>query len=63
MKRFWCMLGFHRWTKWEQFTLHVKVLPGRLAPQNLQGKILDTEEHWQGRHCVRCHRKQEERVR
>jgi hypothetical protein len=44
----------HEWTKWEQFKQLMKVY--------LKGHILDSEDIWQKRKCVKCGKEQREEI-
>ena len=56
------MCFFHKWTKWEQYTEEGKMILGRLAPKNVQGKEVNYCEKRQRRRCIKCNKVQDELV-
>jgi hypothetical protein len=57
-----CWLGFHRWTRWEQYDFEEQFMPGRIAPKAQQGLVLTRIVRRQWRHCVLCNTEQDRAV-
>ena len=57
------MCIIHKWTKWEQYIEKGRMVMGRIAPKNIQGKEFGYEEVRQKRHCEKCNKEQDERVK
>ncbi len=54
---------WHRWAKWEKYELKYVFVPGRNAPEKVQGKELNCMDLRQKRCCEKCGRWQDELLR
>ena len=52
----------HKWSQWEQYEANIRTMPGILAPKNVQGKIFESVELRQRRHCEKCNKMQDQEV-
>jgi len=57
------MCIFHKWSKWEEYKWSGVVYPGRIFPENMQGKPIEIDEYWQKRTCQKCGHTQRQKVR
>lgn len=57
------MCFIHRWTRWESYTEKGTMYLGRIAPKNIQGKKVEYSELRQRRHCEKCNKLQDEKVK
>ena len=53
---------FHKWSKWEEYTRTMLVMPGILSPKEQRGKLYESVEMWQKRECLICGYTQRESV-
>ena len=63
MNKLLCLLGFHKWLKWEQYDRPVIVLPGIIAPPEARGREFHGMERRQRRSCEECGKEQDRLVR
>jgi len=54
---------FHKWEKWEQYSLTGTAYPGMIAPKAIQGKQIAFSELRQKRKCEVCGKMQDELIR
>ena len=54
---------FHKWGKWEQYEVPIKVMLSILAPKESRGKLFNDVELRQRRHCQKCNKMQDTLVR
>lgn len=58
-----CLL-FHKWDTWEQYDVDmIRMLVGRVFPEDVRGKEVEIIEHRQKRICLRCGFAQDEEIR
>lgn len=53
---------FHEWSKWEQYDHQYSFYLGRIAPKEVQGKVLHNVDLRQRRVCLKCGKMQDELV-
>ncbi len=54
---------FHKWGKWEVYTIEGTFIAGRLVPKSVQGQMFNSTELRQKRVCKTCGYTQDEWLR